>query len=380
MFRTVLECSNRPFTGEQRGLHAWTFPVEEEVLASVFPRAFIVGVTATAADGSVTAAGMGYVVPLQGSLVTQQGSVLAANVALASNYSILPQHQRKQVMSVALHKTKQLLTDATSSGAPWSDKDAVVFTSATRIPTAEPICVVKWFRRALKPQRIFEHLGAAGEVFSPFFEYDEQLRVDAVLKETIRTDEASSATIAQWQEADASNAEGAKLLRQQIPALLQKAGAELAFLPEDVAQSLCLNGIRTFVMFDAAGNLSDLVVVRLRNSRELVATAAAGQLPSFSVQSTVAALKACTVVLSAFTTIKADKRLPELMVIAGMLQSDVIYVTNTCGASESELSKSFFEESVTYREMLYAIRPTTMSAVVPKPVPAGKVYVPFSLL
>ncbi|CCW67361.1 unnamed protein product [Phytomonas sp. Hart1] len=317
-----------------------------------------------------------------------------SSFAIVGHLAVDVEHQGKQVSSMLM---KSLGNDLLVQHGCT----ALAFTMQTLIPQLPPsISMVKWYRRVLNANTVFEG-PYAEDIFPEFYDEDEVLRADCVLKGTLdpmlRNTYAES--VSDWRFVDGTD----KNQSQGVFDFLHnrgKEGLELvwkwqseedlcsAFFPPDGQ-----NRIKTLVRISGNKNVpEDFIVFRLRQMRHQ-----RSRIPDFSAETNVEegvsggqdSIVVVQVVYAHFTVLKGVEKMSHILLIAqDLLQANVVLVPNLFGFTESDLVKSNFDEVTIWREMLYVLRKderennqgSEPAARFLPPIQASKISLPIFLL
>jgi len=375
---------NRPVAVEHHNFDTWTTPVSDVQVSELLPKCSLVGgVSAFSAAGDAHPAAIGALLPIAEALVIASEVLKPVIKSLSSQHpahlagwlNVAPQYQHTGRAALLLRYMLQQIPASL----------VTIFRSSIRLPP-QPLCLVKWFRRSVNTMRVFEHLLAASEVYPEFFSYDDRLRVDCVAKETL-PEASSSATLPSWQAVTPDNQDRvAEMIQVSLSSLLQQNKAEVFLMPgsaknskSHIATTFFAGDVKTFFIESSEGTLKDIIVLRIRESREKTSDAA--NAPS--------ALTCCTVIFSLFSAVDfptGDSRLRELLLIAQRLGASTIFAPSTCGFTDSDFSKANFSEVETYREYLYAVSTNGEKNEMPRSVVgasapnSSKIFLPFALM
>ncbi|AYU80649.1 hypothetical protein LdCL_290021300 [Leishmania donovani] len=297
--------------------------------------------------------------------------ISAATVAVAAHLAVRTDSRHTGVAAALLHALRTRIGDLTGS-----DSNAAVFfasgTQLSRPPAA--VATVKWYRRAFDAAYVYAS-ESAYDVFPDFYNYDEVLRADAVLKGAIPASlvQQYMADLPSWCNLEVASDEQCALVLSfmQAKAGSEESNVDLACVPEDV-QEMRRSYIghpdhRSYVRTNAQGSVTDLVVFRARDTRKSESSADAN-----------AGVFAAEVVYALFTTVAGKAKADHMMLLAWkLLSAKLLLVPTMFGITESELAKANFDEVVADREYIYAVSPATRREVDGLgPMPAAKLSLP----
>ncbi|KAH8605554.1 putative Ankyrin repeats (3 copies) [Trypanosoma vivax] len=340
-------------TQDGHGFYAWLPPTEPKTLAAALTRATLVGATQTI-DGRKVLRGVVMSVPLGGLIILRSSSSGQAfrNPRLGALLALHPSLRGANHSSRMLMEMHRLLRD---TGGP------IVFRSPIQLPMGA-VGLIKWFRRSIAPSDVFKRHYAT-EVFPDFFQYDDVLRVDVVTKNALtKSFVADAGHGSAWIQVEHNDSDQIKRLHEFVSNHAPSA-FDVAYIPEtsdDLLASIVQDGLSAFVKASPQGGpITDIVVLRLRSLEERP-----------GVTKNAAAL--CVYAL--FTSFNGAKKAEEVLALAHKLGYETVFIPNTFGFVDSDLSKAMFEELPSYREYLYALNETISAAIVPTPL--SKVALP----
>ncbi|KAG5490400.1 hypothetical protein JKF63_00520 [Porcisia hertigi] len=297
--------------------------------------------------------------------------VSVATVAVAAHLAVDDENKHKGVAAALLHALRVRIEGLANSGSGL----AVFFASSTQLsrPPAA-IATVKWFRRVFDPSYFYAS-DSAYDVFPDFFNYDEVLRADAVLKGAVPASlvQHYTADMPSWCHLEVNSDEQCALVLSfmQAKAGSAESNVELACVPEDV-QELRRSYIghpdhRAFVRINAQGSVTDLVVFRKRDMRNTG--------PSIDADG---GIPAAEVAYALFSTIISTAKVDHLMLLAlKLLSAKMLLVPTMFGITDSDLAKSNFDELVANRDYVYALSLTTRREIDGlAPMPAARLSLP----
>ncbi|CAJ1013700.1 hypothetical protein Q4I30_000044 [Leishmania utingensis] len=297
--------------------------------------------------------------------------VSARTVAIANHLSVQDDNRHSGIAVALLNALRTRIEELAGS-----DQDAAVFfaagTQLSRPPAA--IATVKWYRRAFDAAYVYTSDNAYN-VFPDFYNYDEVLLVDAVLKGAIPPSlvQQYMEDLPSWCNLEVTSDEQCALVVSfmQAKAGSAESNVELACVPENV-QELRRTYIshpdhRTYVRTNAQGSVTDLVIFRKRDTRK-TGTSADSDSGVFVAE----------VVYALFTTFDGTAKVDHMMLLASkLLSAKLLLVPTMFGITESDLVKSNFDEIVASREYIYAVSVLTrreMDGLCP--MPAAKLSLP----
>ncbi|KAG5474100.1 hypothetical protein CUR178_04211 [Leishmania enriettii] len=283
--------------------------------------------------------------------------VSAATVAVAAHLAVRSDNHHTGVAAALLHALRTRIQELAEGG----DTAIVFFASGAQLsrPPAA-MATVKWYCRAFDAAYVYAS-DTAYDVFPDFYNYDEVLRADAVLKGSIPASLTQQyiADLPSWCDLEVASDEQCALVLNfmQANAGSAESDVELACVPEDM-QELRRSYIghpdhRSYVRANAHGSVTDLVVFRARDTRKAGSSA-----------DTVTGIFAAEVVFALFTTLAETAKVDHMMLLASkLLSAKVLLVPTMFGITDSDLAKSNFDEMVANREYIYAVSLATRREV-----------------
>ncbi|KAG5473812.1 hypothetical protein LSCM1_04442 [Leishmania martiniquensis] len=297
--------------------------------------------------------------------------VNAATVAVAAHLAVRGDNHHTGVAAALLHALRTRIEVLAGSG----DTAVVFFSSGAQLscPPAS-MATVKWYRRAFDAAYVYAS-DSAYDVFPDFYNYDEVLRADAVLKGTIPASLTQQylADLPSWCDLEVASDEQCALVLafMQTKAGSAESNVELACVPDDV-QELRRSYIghpdhRTYVRTGANGSVTDLVVFRVRDTRK------AGSSTDIAT-----GIFAAEVAYAVFTTLAGTAKVDHMMLLASkLLSAKVLLVPTMFGITDSDLARSNFDEIVANREYIYAVSLATRREMDGfGPIPSAKLALP----
>ncbi|CCW59655.1 unnamed protein product [Phytomonas sp. EM1] len=314
--------------------------------------------------------------------------------AVAGYLAVDRAYQRKQVASMLMRGLgNELLVQHGCT--------ALAFTTQTPIPQLPPsTSMVKWYRRALNANAVFKG-PYAEDIFPEFYEEDEVLRADCVLKGTLAPTlrDTYAEALQNWCFVDVMD-------KSQTHAVFEflrnrgKEGLELVYkwgLEEDLCQTLlspdAKDNLKSLVRLSGNKNApEDFIVFRLRQMRHhRTRTSDSTTEPKVKegVSGGQRSIVVVQVVYAHFAGLKGVEKMSHILLIAQYLfEADVLLAPNLFGFTENDLVKSNFDEVTMWREMLYVLikdeekkgEGSDPTATFLPPIPASKISVPVFLL
>ena len=323
----------------------------EEAFAPLYSQCLGIGAIhpTSESDSSLRVAGSILALPLNGQIVSKQSGALDRPIACGQLH-VAGWIEHKGVAVRIMRELTSKLREFQASAA--------IFRSRERLPL-EPVCLVKWLRRCINPLAVIARVDIACEIMPDFFNYEERLRVDAAVKGYMPLIPLDPSKAAAWTRVDAADGDTISSVFQLYTANIS-AQAELYWRPQGPNDIAMLAKI--FYIFvkksPTTGNVTDFFVLRVLNPRDA----------EIQVQGAV-------IVLSLFTTIPGEAKVLEIAKLLRQHNFSVLYATNTCGFTDSDLSKAQFEEIESYREYLYVAKSESASMITAA-VAASKVFLP----
>lgn len=296
----------------------------------------------------------------------------ATHVAVAAHLAVRADQHHTGIAAALLHGLRTRVESCMGAGS----NGVVFFASGTQLrrpPTA--LATVKWYRRVFDATAVHAS-DSAFDVFPDFYNYDEVLRADAVLKGALPASLAQQyqAALQLWCAVETASDEQCGLIAAFIAAKAgtSESGVDLACVPTSVDELrrtyLGHPDHRAYVRTNTQGAITDMVIFRVRDARaggDGSGSAAGG---SFAVE----------VVYAIFTSVVGTAKADHLMLLASkLLAAKVLLVPTLFGITDSDLVKSNFDEMVSHREYVYAVSPATRRDVAGlSPMPAAKLSLP----
>jgi hypothetical protein len=327
----------------------------EEAFSPLYHRCLGIGAThPTQVGAPLAVAGSVLALPLNGHVISKAGGTSLARPAQCGQLHVSGWIERQGVAVRLLGSLAAQLKQLQAGCA--------FFRCRERLPL-EPVCLVKWLRRCIDPLAVIGRVDVACEILPDFFDYEEKLRVDAAVKGYLPLVPQDPTKPPAWTIVSADDADTVARLFQ-FYAKNVGVQAELHWCPDDPQDMALLAQIfSVFVKVSpTTGVVTDFFALRVLNPRD-----------------SEVKIQGALIVLSLFTTITGEAKVLEIAKLLRQYNFSVLFATNTCGFTDSDLSKAQFEEIEAYREYLYVAK-SEGSSMLAAGVAAPKVFLPIGPL